>query len=65
MPEQTKICRVCGATYKACNSIRSGSKTFNWREVACSPECGMAYLDRVTTSRSVVESNVEEQKITK
>lgn len=62
MPKQTKICRVCGATYEACNSARSGSSAFNWREVACSPECGMVYLDRVTASRSVVEP-VEEASV--
>lgn len=28
MPKQTKICRVCGATYEACNSARSGSSAF-------------------------------------
>ena len=55
MPRQTKICRVCGATYEACNSARSGVNAFNWREVACSPECGMVYLEKVTASRSVAE----------
>lgn len=62
MPKQTKICRVCGATYEACNSARSGSNAFNWREVACSPECGMVYLDRITASRSIVEP-VEEAAV--
>lgn len=62
MPKQTKTCRVCGATYEACNSIRTGSKVFNWREVACSPECGMVYLDRITASRSIVEP-VEEPDV--
>ena len=51
MPKQTKICRVCGAAYEACNSVRSGSGVFNWREVACSPQCGMVYLKKVTDSR--------------
>lgn len=51
MPKQIKTCRVCGATYEACNSARSGSNVFNWREVACSPECGMVYLERITASR--------------
>lgn len=55
MPKQIKTCRVCGATYEACNSARSGNKAFNWREVACSPECGMVYLDKITASRSIVE----------
>ena len=55
MPKQIKTCRVCGATYEACNSARSGSNAFNWREVACSPECGMVYLDEITASRNIVE----------
>lgn len=53
MPKQTKVCRVCGATYEACKSVRTGSKVFNWREVACSPDCGMKYLAAVESSRSV------------
>lgn len=59
MPKQKKICRVCGAEYEACQSVRTGSNIFNWREVACSPECGMKYLDRITASRSIVESAEE------
>lgn len=59
MPKQIKTCRVCGATYEACNSARTGDKIFNWREVACSPECGMVYLDRITASRSIVEPTEE------
>lgn len=55
MPKQTKTCRVCGEVYEACNSARAGGSVFNWREVACSPECGMVYLDRVTAARSVEE----------
>ena len=63
MPKQTKICRVCGATYEACNSARSGNGAFNWREVACSPECGMVYLNKITASRSIVEP-AEEMVVT-
>ena len=59
MPKQTKTCRVCGAKYEACNSVRTGGKTFNWREVACSPECGMVYLDKISASRSIVEPEEE------
>jgi len=62
MPKQIKTCRVCGAAYEACNSARAGGRAFNWREVACSPECGMVYLDRITASRSIVEP-VEETAV--
>jgi len=47
-----KTCRVCGAEYTACNSAKTGSPVFNWREVACSPECGLKYLKAVTDARS-------------
>lgn len=59
MPKQTKICRVCGAEYEACHSVRTGSSVFNWREVACSPACGMVYLERITASR---KPTVQEEK---
>lgn len=57
-----KVCRVCGVSYEACNSARRGGTSFNWREVACSPECGMVYLDKITASRSIVEP-VEEAAV--
>lgn len=57
MPKQRKTCRVCGATYEACRSIKTGDGVFNWREVACSPECGEVYLRQVMTSRNKVLSN--------
>lgn len=56
MPGQTKVCRVCGAKYEACKSIRTGGNVFNWREVACSPECGEKYLRMVEMSRKGVAS---------
>lgn len=67
MPKQTKICRVCGATYEACQSVRTGSPVFNWREVACSPECGEIYLKRIIESRSPknVEQIVTEERISR
>lgn len=44
-------CRVCGAKYKACKSLHKGDP-FNWREVACSPECGTKYFAEVMKSRA-------------
>lgn len=52
MAKRMKECRVCGAQYAACNSARTGSTVFNWREVACSPECGEIYLERVLAARA-------------
>lgn len=57
MPKQTKVCRVCGKTYEACRSIKTGSDVFNWREVACSPECGKIYLQQVLSSREKPSHN--------
>ena len=46
-------CRVCGKLYKVCINCQSGrtGSTYNWRRVACSPECGDIYLQRVIESR--------------
>lgn len=52
MPKMTKICRVCGNSYEACHTARTGSSTFRWQEVACSPECGAEYLKRIQASRA-------------
>lgn len=62
MPKQTKNCRVCGKVYEACRSIKTGDTVFNWREVACSPECGKIYLQRVMASRSGVLSSCDNGK---
>lgn len=52
MPKHIKTCRVCGKQYSSCKSIRTGSPVFNWREVACSHECGEIYLQSIIESRS-------------
>lgn len=46
-----KKCRVCGKEYKPCHTAKSGN-TFRWQDVACSPECGSVYLERVAAARS-------------
>lgn len=63
MPKQTKICRVCGKKYEACRSIKTGDSVFNWREVACSPECGKVYLQQVIASRSAQNESEEKTHI--
>lgn len=57
MPKRTMKCRVCGAEYEACTSIKAGGP-FNWREVACSPECGEIYLARVNEARQPKEEKI-------
>jgi len=44
-------CRVCGKEYEPCRSANKNSKVFHWQEVACSPECGAVYLQRINESR--------------
>lgn len=44
-------CKVCGKPFTPCNKTSRELGMFNWREVACSPECGMAYLEQVTAGR--------------
>lgn len=49
-----KQCRVCGKDYEPCHSTKLQPGVFRWREVACSPECGAIYLQRIQESRGVV-----------
>ncbi len=63
MPKQTKTCRVCGKEYEACRSIKTGDVAFNWREVACSPECGKIYLQRIMASRSTASVSCNSEKV--
>lgn len=50
-------CRVCGKEYDACSSSRKYDGVFHWQEVACSPECGNEYLNRVLRARGLLPSN--------
>ena len=53
MPKAIKTCRVCGKQYEACRTARlSTDNVFRWQDVACSPECGAAYFDRVMKARA-------------
>lgn len=62
MAKGIKICRVCGKEYEACHTQRPNlDNEFRWQEVACSPECGSIYLQRIIASRSpVVNKNTED-----
>ncbi len=50
-----KVCRVCGKEYEACRSTKVNPNIFRWQDVACSPECGTVYLNRVIESRKEPE----------
>ena len=72
MAKGIKKCRVCGKEYEACHTQRPNlNNEFRWQEVACSPECGQIYLQRIIESRSkkvdeptaVEEKPVEEPEV--
>lgn len=52
-----KQCRVCGKDYEPCHSTKLQPGVFRWREVACSPECGAIYLQRIQESRGVMQKD--------
>lgn len=45
-------CRVCGKEYEPCRTANRRPNVFHWQEVACSPECGTIYLQRIIESRN-------------
>lgn len=61
MADRRVPCKVCGKMFTPCNKTSQELGMFNWREVACSPECGARYLEQVTASRSEGGSTPEEK----
>ena len=55
MPTAKKICRVCGKSYEACRTTTQKTGVFLWREVACSPDCGAVYLQRINEGRGIAQ----------
>lgn len=61
-----KNCRVCGKKYDACKRPAMSGTAFNYKEVACSPECGAEYIKQVMASRtstSTVTTQVESSSV--
>lgn len=58
-----KNCRVCGKEYDACNNGRRIDGAFNWREVACCPEHGDIYLQRVLEARGLVPKKEQTEEV--
>jgi hypothetical protein len=56
MASAMKKCRICGKAYEACRSANRTAVVFRWQEVACSPECGAMYLQKINESRNLVEA---------
>lgn len=59
MAKATKICKVCGAEYEYCHTVRQVPGVFRWQDVACCPEHGSIYLARIAESRSSVPSSAK------
>lgn len=59
MPKVKRVCRVCGKEYSACCTPNWG--VFRWQDVACSYECGQAYLIRVTAMRDASRVKTAEE----
>lgn len=51
MQNRTIPCRVCGKMFVPCNKPSMTLGAFNYRSIACSPECGAEYLRRVQAAR--------------
>lgn len=62
MANQTVQCRICGKSFVPCNKTSNSIGAFNYRSVACSPECGAEYLRRVRDSRKSKNLNGETTK---
>lgn len=56
---QKKQCRVCGGEYEPCRTHAPQNGKFRWRDVACSPDCGAIYLQRIKESRGLVSNEIE------
>lgn len=56
MTNRTIPCRVCGKPFVPCNKPSAVLGAFNYRSIACSPECGAEYLRRVQATRQKSEA---------
>lgn len=50
MEKGTRICKICGVEYPYCRTNRP-SEVFRWQDVACCPEHGAMYFDKILESR--------------
>ena len=64
MASAVRTCRVCGKQYEACRSANRTAGIFRWQEVACSPECGSIYLQRINESRGITEKKNRAKRAT-
>lgn len=43
---------MCGKEYEGCRTAKHINGQFRWQDVACSPEHGSIYLERIIASRT-------------
>lgn len=53
MPKEMRICKTCGKEYEACHTPNRG--VFRWRDIACSYECALKYIEAVEKARGNAE----------
>lgn len=58
MATATKKCKVCGGDYEYCHTVRRVAGVFRWQDVACCPEHGVIYLEKIRKSREIEKSDV-------
>lgn len=47
MERNTRMCKICGKEYVYCMSLKYPDGVYHWQEVACGPEHGGVYLERL------------------
>lgn len=62
METATRKCRVCGAEYEYCHTLRTVAGVFRWQDVACCPEHGSEYLALVMASRQKPATDATAEK---
>lgn len=55
MPKEMRICKTCGKEYEACRTPNRG--VFRWRDIACSYECALKYIEKVENARKDANAN--------
>ena len=57
----TRICKNCGKEYETCLTPKYAPGEYRWQDVACSPECGAAYLAAVLRGRGLLPADDKQE----
>ena len=55
-----KTCPICSKPFNPCRIGIATTGTFNWREVACSFECGQKYLLKIEEEKNKKHEDIDE-----